>query len=100
MNRNFSLRLDMKLDYLFKAYDGNKLLRLVISLYLLTIFGMGIVVSAGYSFDTGDDAPVLALQSAAVIYGNDEVRFIKFIDESISLPSINSLSLPTRAPPA
>ena len=90
----------MKLDYLFKAYDGNKLLRLVISLYLLTIFGMGIVVSAGYSFDTGDDAPVLALQSAAVIYGNDKVRFIKFIDESISLPSINSLSLPTRAPPA
>lgn len=89
----------MNWDCLLSARNKNGW-HLLISLYLLTILGLGIIVGAGDSFDTGDDAPVLALQSAAVIYGNDEVRFIKFIDESISLPSINSLSLPTRAPPA
>jgi len=92
------MRSDMNWDCLLSARNKNGW-HLLISLYLLTILGLGIIVSVGDSFDTGD-APVLALQSAAVIYGNDEVRFIKFINQRISLPSINRLYLPTRAPPA
>lgn len=89
----------MNFQYFFSAYYKNKKLsHLIISFYLLMIWGLGII---GYAADFShtDDTPIIALQSATIIYNNNEVTFLKLIDESISLPLINKLYLLTRAPP-